>query len=255
MKERKNIDTNKFEGKVKITGFTSKDLIIEKINSFLEKYKENEKDKLYDIEKETPSSILLNFHNDTEMANLIITKLKLLKMENKYYSQLNCQLIIHVVNPKKDEKNKKEEKNEKNEEKAETERVKKYKKINSYIYNIDTKNNPRMNKLLGKSMNFNRRNINQYLSPNNNKMKIYESIFLSGGPYIERNEIAHEEVRKNKAKWINKKGFNPYISKDTILKNAHMIENYLHMEPHQSNVYNFRQVQKPKWVGKNNFYI
>ncbi len=86
-------------------------------------------------------------------------------------------------------------------------------------------------------------------------MKIYESIFLGGGPYLDKYDFIKEDARKNKAQWINKKGFIPYIGKETILKNAHMIENYLSLEPaNPNNVYNFRQIQKSKWVGKDNFY-
>ena len=84
------------------------------------------------------------------------------------------------------------------------------------VYNIDAKNNPRLNKLLRRSYNFNRLNMNKCMSPENSKMKIYESIFL-GGPYLNRNEIIYEENRKNKAQWLNKKGFVPYIRKLLML--------------------------------------
>ena len=95
----------------------------------------------------------------------------------------------------------------------------------------------------------------QNSSLQNNKMKIYESIFLGGGPYLDKYDFIKEDARKNKAQWINKKGFIPYIGKETILKNSHMIENYLSLEPASpNNVYNFRQIQKSKWVGKDNFY-
>ena len=238
MNGRKNFEENEFEGSIKITNFPSKEKIIEKINLYLEKYKKEE--------KETSTSLLLNFHKNTEMANYVIRKLKLLQMENQNYSKINCHLAIKVINQR--------EKNEKNDE-GKNEKSNKTKKNNYNVYNIDTKNNPRLNKLLDKSLNFNKRNINKYLSPDNNKMKIYESIFLNGGPYIERNDIAKEEARKNKAQWLNKKGFIPYIGKETILKNSHMIENYLSKEPAQSNNFQFREIQKSKWVGKNNFFV
>ena len=50
------------------------------------------------------------------------------------------------------------------------------------------------------------------MSPENSKMKIYESIFLAG-PYVNQLELLHKEERKNKAKWLNQKGFIPYINK------------------------------------------
>ena len=60
---------------------------------------------------------------------------------------------------------------------------------------------------------------------------------------------------EDKMKWINQKGFITYISKQTILKNAHMIDNILYKEPALKNPsYNFRQVEKTKWVGKTGFY-
>jgi len=246
--ERKHYDTNEFEGMVKIRGYPSKESLIEKIDSYLNKYKEEGNEAIYEIEKETSNYILLNFHKNTELANLVIRRLKLLQMSNnKNFANLSCHLSINVINPnQKKEDEEKKEKNEQNEKK-----VKKLKKADE-IYKIDTKNNPRLNKLLSKSLNFNRQNINKYLSPNNNKMKIYESIFLNGG-YVDRDKLAYKEVAKNKAQWINKKGFIPYISKNTILKNAHMIENYLSLEPAQSNNFNFRPVQKTKWVGKTDF--
>jgi hypothetical protein len=249
MNTRKNKDTNEFEGRVKITGFSSKESLLEKINLYLESYKSEEKESLYVIEKETSKSILLNFKKNTELANYIIRKLKLLQMGNQNFAKLNCHLAIKVISPNQNEKSEKKEKSENENEKS----PKKTKK-NDYkdIYNIDAKNNPKMNKLLNKSLNFNKRNMNKYLSPENNKMKIYESIFL-GGPYLEKSEFEYKDHMKNKAQWINKKGFIPYISKQTILKNAHMIENILSKEPDQPKAFNFRQIEKSKWVGKNDF--
>ena len=252
MQSRKNFDRNEFEGKIKITGFPSKDAIIEKIDNYLSKYKTNETENIYDIENETSSSILLNFHKNTEIANFINRKLKLLQITNDNYSKLNCHVTVNVISPNQNEK--KDENKDGKEAKEKSPKENKVKKKNKYeIYNIDTKNNPKMNKLIGKSLNFSKRNINKYLSPENNKMKIYESIFL-GGPYLEKAEYERAEARKNKAQWINKKGFNQYISKQTILKNSHMIENYLSLEPAQDNNFNFRPIQKTKWVGKTDFF-
>ena len=252
MATRKNIDTNKFEGKVKITGFPSKDSIIEKINLYLEKYKSEQKESLYDIEKESSNSLLLNFHQNTEIANYVINKLKLLKMGNNNYSKINCHISIKVISPETNIKNEKKENNEAEKKEEKSPKAKSKKKDNKDIYNIDAKNNPRLNKLLNKSLNFNKKNMNKYLSPENNKMKIYESIFL-GGPYIEKGKFERKEALKNKAQWINKKGFIPYIGKETVDKNAHMIENFLCFEPHTNKSYNFRQIQKSKWVGKTDF--
>ena len=104
MKSRKNFDRNEFEGKIKITGFPSKDAIIEKIDNYLSKYKTNEKENIYDIENETSSSILLNFHKNTEIANFINRKLKLLQITNDNYSKLNCHVTVNVISPNQNEK-------------------------------------------------------------------------------------------------------------------------------------------------------
>ena len=68
------------------------------------------------------------------------------------------------------------------------------------------------------------------------------------------NEEKKEKMAKNEAKWLNKKGFIPYIGKETILKNTHMIDNILYKEPAQDNNFKFRSVQKYKWVGKHDFF-
>ena len=260
-----NKDNNEFEGKIKISNFSSKEEILDKINTFCNKYKTEENDSLYDIERENSNMILLNFHKNTELANYINRKLKLLQIENSNFSDLSFNLIVKIINPqnekdKQAKKEKQEKEKEENENKKEDEKEIPYKKrnknkIKNYtndIYNIDTKDNPKLNKILGKSLNFNRRNVNKYMSPENNKMKIYESIFL-GGKYLNRNEIIYEENRKNKAQWLNKKGFVPYIGKETILKNSHMICNILFQEPAQEKNFKFRSVQKSKWVGKHDF--
>ena len=284
---RKNFDTNEFEGKVKISGYPSIESILEKIDTFLQKYTTDNNEKLYDIEKETSSYILLNFHKNTEMANLVIRKLKLLQLDNQDYAKINCHLSINVISPPpKEKKEKREEKKEteleKEKEKEKTEEkgkekikgkekgkgkgkekekekspkkeeIKTKKKEFKYeAYNINTKNNPSMNKLISHSLNFTRKNINKYLSPENNKMKIYESIFL-GGPFIEQHHFLYKDHIKNKAQWINQKGFIPYISKETISKNNHTIKNYLSTEKYKPSTYNFREIKKTRWVGKADF--
>ena len=263
-----NKDNNEFEGKIKISNFSSKEEILEKINAYCDKYKTEENDSLYDIEKENNNMILLNFHKNTELANYINRKLKLLQIENTDFSDLSFNLIIKVINPEnekykqaKKEKEEKEKEEKENKEKNDDDKneipyqKRDRKKIKNYtndIYNIDTKDNPKLNKLLGKSLNFNRRNVNKYMSPENNKMKIYESIFL-GGPFIEQHDFLYKDHIKNKAQWINQKGFIPYISKETISKNNHTIKNYLSTEKYKPSTYNFREIKKTRWVGKADF--
>ena len=245
--------SNEFEAKIKITNFTSKEEILDKINSYCNSNnKDEEEQSSYDIEKETSNMILLNFRKDTELANYINSKLKLLQIENANFSALNCNLKIKIKNPNKNQEKQTKNEKENNENKEGQKKKNKSKNIKNDIYNIDAKNNQYLNLLLSKSLHFNRRNINKYLNPDNNKLKIYESIFL-GGPYINKYELAKEENRKNKELWLNKKGFVPYIGHQTILKNGKMIDNILFKEPMQDHKINFRSVEKTKWVGKHDF--
>ena len=245
-----NIDNNEFEAKIKISNFSSKEEILDKINSFCSIKKGEEENSSYDIEKETSNMLLLNFHKKTELANYVNNNLKLLKIESNNFSDLKINLIIKVKNPFLEKQKQAKTDRENNED---NKKEKKKIKINKTdIFNIDTKNNPCLNKLLSKSLNFSKKNINKCTNPENSKLKIYESIFL-GGPYLNKVELIKEENRKNKEQWLNKKGFNPYISKNTILKNSYKMGNILFDEPAQDYRFKFRSVQKSKWVGKRDF--
>ena len=240
---------NEFEAKIKISNFPSKEEIIEKVDLFCNKNKaKDEKTSLYDIEKENSNMILLNFHQNTELANYINRELKLLQIEKSNFSNINVNLKIKINNPN----NIKKKQETKENENKENLNIKKKNINKNDIINIDTKNNPFLNKILSKSLNFNRKNINKCSNFENNKLKIYESIFL-GGPYLNKNDLVQEKKRKKKEQWLNKKGFNPCISKNTIIKNAHMMEHILYQEPAQENKINFRSVEKTKWVGKHDF--
>ena len=116
-----NKDNNEFEGKIKITNFAPKDEILEKINSYCDKYKDEENNSVYDVEKENDNLILLNFHKNTEIANYIIRELKILQIDNPNFSELNYKLLIKIINPQneKDKQAKKEKKEKENQEKNE----------------------------------------------------------------------------------------------------------------------------------------
>ena len=194
--------------------------------------------------------LLLNFHKKTELANYVNNNLKLLKIESNNFSDLKINLIIKVKNPFLEKQKQAKTDRENNED---NKKEKKKIKINKTdIFNIDTKNNPCLNKLFCKSLNFSKKNINKCTNPENSKLKIYESIFL-GGPYLNKVELIKKEKKKNKEQWLNKKGFNPYISKNTILKHSYKMGNILFDEPAQDCRFKFRSVQKSKWVGKRDF--
>ena len=84
-----NKENNEFEGKIRISNFSSKKELLDKINGYCEKYRTEEKDALYDIEKETANLLLLNFHKNTELANYINRNLKLLQIGNSNFSDIN----------------------------------------------------------------------------------------------------------------------------------------------------------------------
>ena len=105
-----NKDNNEFEAKIKISNLSSKESLLEKINSYSNLKKEGEENSSYEIEKETSNMLLLNFHKNTELANYVNNKLKLLQIDNKNFSDLKINLIIKVKNPFL-EKQKKEKNN------------------------------------------------------------------------------------------------------------------------------------------------
>ena len=110
-----NKDNNEFEAKIKISNLSSKESLLEKINSYSNLKKEGEENSSYEIEKETSNMLLLNFHKNTELANYVNNKLKLLQIDNKNFSDLKINLIIKVKNPFL-EKQKKEKNNKENNE-------------------------------------------------------------------------------------------------------------------------------------------
>ncbi len=108
---------NEFEAKIKVSNFSSKESILDKINSYCknDKSEEEGENSPYDIEKETANMILLNFKKDTELANYVSKKLKLLQIENSNFSNIKSNLIIKVINPNVNKE--KQNKNENNENK------------------------------------------------------------------------------------------------------------------------------------------
>ena len=117
--------------KEKILYISSKDDLLEKINSYCQKYNVEGKDSLYDIEKEKSNLLILSFHKNSELANYINRKLKLLKIEDSNFSDLNTNLIVKVINPKNEKYKQEKKEKEKSEEKENksTEKQKKEDKI------------------------------------------------------------------------------------------------------------------------------
>ena len=104
METKKNVDPNEFEGHIKIKGFPSKEALLDKVDLYLEKYKEDPKESLYEIEKETSNLIESSrdiqtqlfyhrlhvalvpdiFYNIRKTEHQDITKIHIEKMINEY---------------------------------------------------------------------------------------------------------------------------------------------------------------------------
>ena len=233
---------NNFEGLVKIGNIgNNKDKIIEEVDKYIdENYKKSD---LYVLEKKSPRRIVLNFHSNTEIANCVSRNLKLLQLDNPTFSNITVDMNVSIVNPISNKKSKDEEK-----------KIPSQNRKRSYINKTPMRFNEKLNTVLSKSHNF---SLNTFNKNNKSKnMNIFESIFLDPGPYKDKYEVIKEENRKNKALWMNKKGFDAYVGKETILKNSNFIKNYVNLEPAKEPISNiFRVDQKLKWVGKHNFYV
>ena len=225
---------NNFAGIIKIANYTDKDKLLEEINKFLST--NYHKKDFYNIAKETPDLLILNFHSETEVAECTSRFLKLLKLENKLFSNISIFLHIKILN------------HPTNKRKINLKTLQKTNTTSSIVL-------PKLNNILSKSKNFSTNDFKSRELKRSN-LKSFESIFLAQGPYKDKYEIIKEENRRNKALWLNKKGFNPFVGKETILKNSHMIKNYVNLEPTKSPLsYRFRTEQKSKWVGEHDFYV
>ena len=225
-----------FIGIIKITNYTDKDKLLDIINKYLsDNYQQKD---LYEIEKEAPYLLILNFHSKTEIAKCIARHLQLLKLDNKLFPKINISLHIKILNHSFNKQNTNQ---------------KSMKKTNT-ITNIIL---PKLENNLSRNRNLSTNIFNFKIGmPKKSNKKIFESMFLPQGPYQDKYEIIKEENRKNKALWLNKKGFNPFVGKETILKNSHMIKNYVNLDPTESPLsYKFRKDERAKWVGEHDFYV
>ena len=117
---------NEFEAKIRISNFSSKESLLDKINSYLKNNKndeEEEEQSPYEIEKETSNMIILNFQKDTELANYISKKLKLLQIENPNFSNLKSSLRIRIINPNVNKEKQNKDENKENKEKPKNKNI------------------------------------------------------------------------------------------------------------------------------------
>ena len=90
-----SVEGNRFEAKIKILHNNNQKLLIEKINNYLKRFYNNEQ---YILEKETPNILILNFKNNTEIANCVLRFLKIKRLEELELSNIYCSIHIKIVN-------------------------------------------------------------------------------------------------------------------------------------------------------------
>lgn len=89
-------EENTFVAKIKLTHFYGyKEKLLSLINQYLNEYYN---DKNYTIDYESSSTVILNFHNNTDMANCVSRYLKLCKLEHIEFSKLIINLNIKIIN-------------------------------------------------------------------------------------------------------------------------------------------------------------
>jgi hypothetical protein len=88
-------DGNRFEAKLKISHNNNQKELLEIINNFLKKYYKNDS---FFVEKETPNILILNFKDNTNMANCVLRYLKLIKLEKIEFANITCSVSIKILN-------------------------------------------------------------------------------------------------------------------------------------------------------------
>lgn len=83
-------------------------------------------------------------------------------------------------------------------------------------------------------------------------------IIENDSPYIDNQTKEYIEKKKNEKKWIDKKNFNHFVGKASLINNSNTneIKNYVRKTPSLPPVlYKFRTPEKEKWVGNEDFHL
>ena len=110
---------------------------------------------------------------------------------------------------------------------------------------------------------------NHYLNKSNTVISEYErkhwknirekaGIITNDSPYRDSLSKEYNEKLKNQKMWIVKKNFNVFIGKASSIRNSRRneIKNYVMRTPSlPPSLYNFREINKNKWIGKSNFVV
>ena len=95
-------DGNRFEAKIKIVHNNNQKKLLEIINNYLKRFYKYEE---YKLEKETQNILILNFKNNTDIANCVLKFLKIVKLEQLELSNIYCTIHIKIINSLSKKKN------------------------------------------------------------------------------------------------------------------------------------------------------
>lgn len=211
----------KFIANINIKNFPSKEKLFKVIDNYLQK---NKLDKNYTYELKNESSIKITFQ-DTDIGYKIIKKLKLEQLTNSSFEKMKSNLSLGVIDEKST--------------------LKKFKSKNKKI---------RLEKSSSLPLILNNRYKDESMTSLNKYNYNQNSMFLPQGPYIDEFQMRILDEKKNKALWLNKKGFNQFVGKATAIKIRNDIQNYVSRTPGEFPLnHKFRDEHKERWIVKRSF--
>ncbi len=90
-----SVDGNRFEARLKINHNNKQKELLQIINNYLKKFYKND---TFDVEKETPNILILNFRDNTYTANCVLRYLKIITLEKKDFSNITCSIHTKILN-------------------------------------------------------------------------------------------------------------------------------------------------------------
>lgn len=219
---------NNFEAILKIENFYPNSI---KLKDIVQKYLEETYPEVkHEIVQDTSKTIKYSFSTNTEVANCVKRKLQLVQIDNPDFANLKVGVNIKITNKNTDENGKL---------KGVANVQPRYLSQSSSDVNESYVKKKSPKKTLG------------------SKSKIIESLFLDQGPYLSKSDVDKIWENKDKALWLNKKGFNRFIGQHDIDKNKHFVPNYVRLDnsPKPKSDCIFREDNKSQWVGKKNFFV
>lgn len=222
---------------IKVTDFPSRNEIISYFKSFL-----SSKTSPNDYKIINKSNQILFEIKDHNLAYQITENLNKKIMDNPLYTNTECSLSFKKM--------------QKSSSALNISNIKKnYIKLKPKIYKRNQNNDNKMNYVpLHKNFSF----ISDYEKKHWSKIKDKAGIIENDSPYMDILTKEYIEKKNNEKKWIDRKNFNVFIGKATSVNNSsyNEIKNYVGRTPSLPPLlYQFRQPQKKKWVGKGDFQL